>query len=139
MNLDVFERLVLQGILPQEGSYITLKLVRKLRESLSFSEKEIADIDFRNHWICPKCQKVDLSADVIKCPDCALYMKPAGQVTWDEQKAKGVVKDVHMGAAMATLCVTVLKKLSDEEQLKEHHISLYEKFVKYTAEEGALE
>ena len=130
MRLEVFERLVLQSILPKEGDYITLKLVRKLREALSFSEKEITDIDFKSHWRCGKCQKVELSADVIKCQDCGIYMAPAGQVTWDEEKAKTVIKDVHFGSAMENLCMSVLKKLSDEEKLTEQNMSLYEKFVK---------
>jgi len=135
MQLTVFERLLLQSILPQEGDFITLKLVRKLRESLAFSEKEIADIDFKNHWKCPKCGKVELSAQVIKCQDCGIYMRPAGQVTWDEEKAISVIKDVHMGKSMENLCETTLQKLSDEKKLTEQHMSLFEKFIKTEGEE----
>jgi len=129
MQLTVFERLMLQSMLPQEGDFITLKLVRKLKESLAFSEKEISEINFKNHWKCSKCDKVELSAEVIKCQDCGIYMIPAGQVTWDEEKAINVVKDVHMGKAMLNLCETTLQKLSDEKKLTEQHISLFEKFV----------
>ena len=129
MKLAVYERLVLMNLLPAEGDFITLKLVRKLRETLSFSEKEITDIDFKNHWKCPKCNKTELSANVIKCQDCGIYMIPAGQVTWDEEKAINVIKDVHMGKAMFNLCETALQKLSDEKKLTEQHISLFEKFV----------
>lgn len=129
MQLTVFERLVLQSILPQEGDFITLKLVRKLKESLAFSEKEIAEIDFKNHWKCPKCDKVELSAQVIKCQDCGIYMQPAGQVTWDETKAVNVVKDVHLGRAMHEFCRSALQKLSEEKKLTEQHFSLYTKFV----------
>lgn len=135
MNLEVIERLTLMNILPQQGDYITLKLVRKLREALSFNEKEIATIDFKNHWRCPKCDKVELSSEAIKCQDCGGYMRLAGQVTWDEEKAKSAVKDVHMGGTMISLCTSTLKKLSDEGKLTEQHMSLYEKFVK-SEEEG---
>lgn len=135
MKLSVYERLALQGILPQEGDFVTLKLVRKLREALSFSEKEVAEIDFKNHWRCPKCQKVELSAQAIKCQDCGIYMIPAGQVTWDEEKARGIIKDVHMGGAMHNLCIATLKKLSDEQKLTDQHFSLYEKFVEVSVEE----
>jgi len=130
LKLEILERLVLMSILPREGDFITLKLVRKLREALSFSEKEIAEIDFKNHWKCPKCEKVELSAGVVKCPDCDIYMVSAGQVTWDEVKAKKVIKDVHMGDSMLALCKSTLKRLSDESKLTEQHMSLYEKFVK---------
>lgn len=135
MKLAVFERIVLQNILPQEGDFITLKLVRKLREALAFSEKEIAEINFRNHWKCPKCQKAEVSSEMPKCPECDLYMQLAGQVTWDDEKAKKVVKDVFMGAKMLSLCESTLKKLGDEKKLTDQHFSLYAKFVEGADEE----
>lgn len=130
MKLEVVERLILQSLLPKEGDYITLKLVRKLREALAFSEKEVAQIDFKNHWRCPKCEKVELSAEAIKCEDCDIYMTPAGSVTWDEVKAATVVKEIHMGDKMRGLCESTLKKLSDEQKLTEQNMSLFEKFVR---------
>lgn len=136
MKLTVFERLVLQSILPQEGDFITLKLVRKLRETLAFDEREIKEIDFKTNWRCPKCQKVELSAEVIKCQDCGIYMQSAGAVTWDEEKAITVVKDVHMGDKMLALCSSTLRKLSDEKKLTEQNMSLYEKFVTAEMEDG---
>ena len=51
-----------------------------------------------------------------------------GQIFWDDEKAKKVVKDVFMGAKMMALCETTLKKLSEEQKLTEQHMSLYEKF-----------
>ena len=128
MKLTVFERLMLQSILPQEGDFITLKLVRKLKEALAFSEKEITEINFQNQWKCPKCQKEILASEMPKCPDCDVYMRIGGQVHWDDEKAKKVVKDVFMGAKMLALCETTLKKLSDEQKLTEQHMSLFEKF-----------
>jgi len=130
LKLTVIERLALMNTLPQEGDYITLKLVRKLRESLSFSEKEIAEINFQNYWRCPKCRKEALSAEIVKCEDCDTYMELAGKVHWDEAKAAKVIKDVHMGEKMLNLCTSTLKKLSDEQKLTEQYMSLYEKFVK---------
>jgi len=135
VKLTVIERIVLQNILPQEGDFITLKLIRKLREALSFSEKEIAEIDFKNYWQCSKCQKEELSAEAVKCGDCDVYMQPAGKVNWNDEKAKKVVKDVFMGDKMLALCSSTLKKLSDEQKLTEQHMSLFEKFTK--AEEDA--
>lgn len=132
MNLTVFERLVLLSVLPKEGDFITLKLMRKLREGLSFNEKEINDIDFKFLWRCPKCQKAEVTAQTLKCEDCGIYMAPAGQATWDEGKAALVVKDVHIGDKMRALCESTLKRLSDEKKLTEQHMSLYEKFVEQT-------
>ena len=136
MKLTVMERLVLQNILPQAGDFITLKLVRKLKEALAFSEKEIALIDFKNQWVCPKCKKTELASEMPKCADCDVYMTLGGQVHWDDEKAKKVVKDVFMGAKMMALCETTLKKLSDEQKLTEQHMSLYAKFVEGADEES---
>jgi len=130
MKLTVYERITLQNLLPKESDYITLKLVRKLREALSFSEKEIAEIEFKTHWRCPKCEKVELATDAIKCVECDVYMTSGGQVSWDEDKAQKGIKDVHIGDKMLALCETTLKKLSDSNKLTEQHMSLYEKFIK---------
>lgn len=46
MELSVIERLTLLNIIPKEGDYTTLKLVRKLREELSFSEEEHKLLNF---------------------------------------------------------------------------------------------
>lgn len=131
MKLTVVERIVLQTLLPQKGNELTLKLVRKLREALSFSEQEIEAIGLRNFWKCPKCTKVELAINAIKCPnpDCDVYMLPAGQCSWDEKKGEKVIKDIHMGKAMLGLCESVLKKLNNEEALTEELMSLYAKFV----------
>ena len=135
MKLNVLERIMLQEILPVAGDFITLKLLRKLRESLAFSEKEIVEIEFRTHWKCSKCQKVEIAKEMPKCPDCGIYMQPAGQVTWDDDKAKKVVKDVFMGSKMLALCESTLKKLSNEQKLTDQHYSLYAKFVEGADEE----
>lgn len=47
MKFNVQDRVILLNILPSEGSYINLKLVRKLRESLSFSEKEHEELNLK--------------------------------------------------------------------------------------------
>ena len=96
---------------------------------------EFHKVDDRYNQKCPKCEKVEISSEMPKCPKCDVYMTPAGSVTWDEEKAKKVVKDVHMGEKMKTLCRTTLQKLSNEKTMTEQHYSLFEKFVK--AEEEA--
>lgn len=135
MKLTVIERLKLQNLLPNEGNNVTFKLIRKLRESLSFSEKEIATIEFKNEWKCEACKTIKLSLQVPKCEKCGKYMASAGRVNWDEEKALKVIKDVHMGRTMHDLCRAVVKKLDDEEKLNEQTISLYEKFVEADEEE----
>lgn len=47
MELSILERMVLLQLLPDKGEYTTLKIVRVKREEMSFSEKELAEHNFR--------------------------------------------------------------------------------------------
>lgn len=133
MQLNVLERLCLLEVVPKEGDFVTLKLVRKLRESLSFSEAEIKQIDFNQNWKCPKCQKVDSSPNAPKC-ECGSYMILAGSMTWDAQKGESVLKEIHLGEKMMSICVDALKKLDADKKLTENYFSLYEKVIKQNEE-----
>ena len=100
MKLNVIERLMLLNILPAEGSVTTMKLMRVLREDLSFDEKENQALEFD--------QKDE-------------------QLFWKQDA--DVIKDIKIGEIMTELIKKELKKLNDEEKLTEQHIDLYEKFV----------
>ena len=43
MRLTIIERIELLKILPKEGDFVTLKLVRDLQNDLSFTEEEIKE------------------------------------------------------------------------------------------------
>lgn len=47
LKLSVLERIKLLAVLPVEGSFLTLKIVRRLRDALSFSEAEHKDFGLR--------------------------------------------------------------------------------------------
>ena len=47
MKLSVLERLTLLNILPKEGDITTLKIVRKLKDDLSFTEEEHGILNFQ--------------------------------------------------------------------------------------------
>ena len=100
MELTVLERLVLSNVLPKEGNFTTLKLVRQLREALSFDELEHKKLGF--------IQKGD-------------------QVKWNEKVS--IVKDFDIGETMMKLIAETLTKMDKEEKLRDEHFSLYEKFV----------
>ena len=105
MELNVAERLTLLGLLPSEGNFITLKLVRKLREELSFSEDEIKTLNL--------VQNVDAEGN--------------GMVNWNQNE--NAIKDCNIGDAMTDLIKGKLKGLDKEEKLVENQFTLYEKFV----------
>lgn len=100
MELSVFDRLILLNILPREGDFTTLKIVRKLREDLSFSEEEHKALEFKNE---------------------------GGNVQWKQEG--DVPKEVSIGEKATDLIADVLKKLDKEKKLKEQHYRIYELFV----------
>jgi len=100
MKLDVRERLVLLSVLPAEGNFITLKVVRKLRESLSFNEEEI------------KLYK---------------FVQGNNQVTWDNSVEQS--KAIEIGTQAKTIIQDTLNKLDKEEKLRDEHFTLCVKFL----------
>lgn len=47
MELKTFDRLILLNILPKEGDVISLRVIRKLRDDLGFTEAEIKALEFQ--------------------------------------------------------------------------------------------
>lgn len=102
MELTVIERLALLPILPSEGSFITLKLLRQFREELSFSEREHKTLNLRTE---------------------------NGLTYWNIKKQEEGIKEIKVGEVMKNIVKDTLQKLDKQEKLQEIHMSLYEKFV----------
>jgi len=100
MTLNVLERLLLLNLLPAEGSYTNLKLMRKAKENLSFTEDENKLLNFK---------------------------QDGDSLRWADNVVPD--KEIDIGEIVTQIIVKALKKLSDEEKLKIEHESLYEKFV----------
>ncbi len=100
MELSTSDRLALLDILPKEGDYLTLKILRKLRESLSFNEEEHKALRFENE------------GDIVK---------------WHEQGDK--LKDIVIGEKAIDLIVEALKKRDRAKTLTDAHLTVYEKFI----------
>lgn len=107
MNLTVLERLVLLNLLPKEGSFTTLKLVRKAREALSFDDIENRKLAF---------------------------VQDGDQVRWNESER--IVKEVELGDMMTLEVVKALKKLDEDGKLRDEHLTLYEKFIEQRKEQA---
>lgn len=103
MELSVYNRLILLNILPKEGDFTTLKIIRKLREDLSFSEQEHAALQFK---------------------------QDGGNVQWKQEG--DVPVEIPIGEKATDIIVEVLKKLDKEKKLTDQHMDLYEKFVEST-------
>jgi len=100
MLLSVKERLVLlQAIPPQTGNLTTLRIVRKLREDLSFSEEEHGELGLRVE---------------------------GGQITWDGEAQKS--KEIEIGEVAHQIIVDNLRALNGREALTEDILDIIDKF-----------
>ena len=146
-KLIMAERFVLLNNLPREGDLVTYKILRKLRETLSPSEKEIKDYSFKNRFRCPhreydekgKAFQCEVEEDATSPPKCSIHnelMQPMGRVSW-KLEMWNVEKEIWFGAKANQVIVDALKKVSEEDkQINDDVIaSLYEKFVGTNEEE----
>ena len=144
-QLTMAERFVLLNNLPAQGDLVTFKILRKLRETLSPSEKEIKDYEFKTRFRCPhreyddkgKAFRCEVEEDAISPPKCPIhdeFMQPGGRVSWNPDKWEET-KEIWFGAKANQIIVDTLKKISeqDKEINSDVIVSLYEKFI---TEEG---
>ena len=111
MFLSLTDRFMLLEILPAQGDFATLKIVRKLREALSLTETE-----FKEYGVRTAGQTLDDGTVV-----------PEGRIAWNA--AGNEPKDIPIGEKATDLIVEALKRLDREKQLTEQHIGLYELFI----------
>ena len=100
MLLGIKDRIWLMTILPQETNFVLLKIIRTLRQDLSFSEDEIKEFDIK--------------------PD-------EKGVNWNPANEKE--KDINIGEMATQIIVKQLHDLDKAEKLTENHLSLWEKFI----------
>ena len=107
MLLTVSERMALLSILPREKGIVTLRIVRQLREDLSFSEEEIRVLELREE---------------------------EGRTLWRADKAEP--KEVSVGEKATDVVVAALREADREERLVEAHIPLWDRFVEKVKEDA---
>jgi len=103
--LTIAERIALFGVLPPEGDIVTLRLIRELRNHLSFTEKELKD------WGI-KTEKAD-----------------GGMVVAWDGDFQGVTKTFEIGETARSLIIEQLVRLAEQKKLRMETLSLYEKLV----------
>ena len=131
-ELGVLERLKLLEILPAQGDISTIKIVRELRESLSFKEDEHVQFGIitKEPGKCLDCgYEGDADTDN-SCPIChGGKFKKSGQqmIHWNIESARDV--EIELGAKAVGVIVATLDKLSKAGNATEQHIGLFNKFV----------
>jgi len=98
IELNVLERLALLSILPEQGNLTALRIIRKLREDLSFSEEENAALNFQI---------------------------AEGQVRWNTDA--DTVKAITFGATALEFVLDQLRAKSEAGELRQDHLSLCDK------------
>ena len=108
MILNTLDRVILSNILPKEGTFANLRLLRVVREELSFNEEENKLLNFRQE---------------------------GPQLLWESKTVDGKQvdlipeRDFRIGNVVTKLIRDELESLNSQSKLTEHHISIYEKFV----------
>ncbi|KKM94378.1 hypothetical protein LCGC14_1198890 [marine sediment metagenome] len=139
MLLNVLERLIVMGLLPDKDNYTNLKLLRVARESLSFTEEENKLLNFRMQEVNGKSNTIwDQSHLVAK----ATQERVDGDV---ETQTKLVLAkpedfemvpivgevDIELGEVVTNIIIKTLKTLEEAtpSELEDKHFTVYEKFV----------
>jgi hypothetical protein len=100
MKLNVFERVTLAGILPSEGNFATLKILRVLKEDLSLTEEEFKEFE---------------------------VVQEGNLLNWN---AKGnEEREISIGEKATDIVVEALTKLDKENKLTMNLYSIYNKFL----------
>ena len=111
MELKVLERLVVLNVLPVTGTLINLRLVRELREDLSFSDEENQEMEIRVE---------------------------GEQVRWDDAvEAERGLKVVEISSTMLDLVVGAFGALDAEAKLHLEQIGVYERFLQERVDRDA--
>ena len=106
MKLTIGERFAVLGLLPNKASITTIRIVRQLREALSFSEEEHERFKIKE-------TRIDDGKTLV--------------TTWDPKVVE--VKEVEFGGVATSIVVNALTRLEKEESITEALISVWDKFI----------
>ena len=141
VKLNIGERFGLLGMLPQQGDFVTLKIIRKLRETLAPSDGEAEKYGFVYEYECKvrddggkPCGFKVTSPVPPKCPTHGSYMEQTGMMFWKPEMSL-VEKEIWFGNKAKSIITEVLTRLNDEKRLSFQQATIYEKFIKQDEEE----
>jgi hypothetical protein len=104
VTLSILERLLILNLLPGENDIITLRLVRKLKDQIGFTDEELVTLNMRSE------QEGNRSL-----------------TKWDQDKATDT--EFELSEKVVDIIRDELKNLDKIKKLTENHISLYTKIV----------
>lgn len=110
MELTILSRITLTRLLPSEGDIPTMRLIKKLREKLSFTDKELKEF---------KIQKMS---------------SPSGsKIIWDPKMYNKTV-DIKVVKEERQLLLEQFNELDKKKKVTETHLDIYDKLKKFHEE-----
>ena len=141
-KLTLSDRFALLSILPAEGNFATLKIVRKVREQLSLTEAEIKEYGviqiYEEHTKTIKNAKTDAEALTIaieifgvdNAQKMAIGIRDgtlrSNQITWENGEK---ITEMEFGEFAENMIKERLKKMNEANTLEDRHFAIYEQFV----------
>jgi len=141
-KLTLGDRFAVLSVLPAEGNFATLKMVRKLREQLSLTESEIKEYKVvqisEEQVVAITSAKTDAEALIVAT---ALFGKDSAQriaigirngtmggnqITWEKG---GKVAEMEFGEFAENMIKNSLEELDKTNKLEDKHFAIYEMFV----------
>ncbi len=112
-KLTVRNRFDLQSVIPKEGDLTAMKMIREVREDLSFSQEEHDQFEIK--------------------------IFPNGGVSWNATKAEEVDnKEVTIPQTIVELIQKALEKLNVDKRIQDEHIDLYDMFIENEPKEAKI-
>lgn len=99
VQLSVLDRLLVLNALPAEDNIVTLRLIRKVKEQLGFTDDELKELEFKT---------------------------VENKTTW---KNTVEAKEFDLSEKTIEMIADALKALSDKKKLTDAHLDLYDKVV----------
>ena len=139
MLLNVLERLIVIGLLPEKDNYTNLKLLRVARESLSFTEEENKLLNFRMQEVNGKSNTVWNQSHLVAK---ATQERVDGDVETQTELVLAKPEDfemvptvgeveIELGEVVTNIITKTLKTLEEAtpSELEDKYFTIYEKFV----------
>jgi len=127
VKLTIDERLTLQGILPKQGNIVTHRVIQSLRDTLGFTDEEVAvfqpTLCANINRGCVVCGGKGFDEiphlPAVKCMNCGMEygLGPPGGVVWRARDREGNElgdgsRDIDLSEAAVRLIVNTLKILN---------------------------
>ena len=136
MKLNIAERITLLGILPKEGDFTTLKILRELQENIGLSEEDHKENNIRKIAIFDKDGQASGSSirwgiwseeEIKEASKAKAKLMEKENIRLTKNPPKPV--EIKFGDKALDIVKDALIELDKNKKLTAEHITLYERFV----------